>query len=395
VYYLGIDEIGGNVIKGILQVKTFLTKRYFWLWLSSLLTLCAVVNALLPRIKPRPEYHSLIGHLLGGLSIYDASNYFNIALNGYPTSPNALKAFFPLFPLLLGVLSASVTWFLSSLDGLILTATVLNVAFFGAALVLLGKLVETDYGSEISRRSRIMILLWPFSFFFIAPYTESLFLFLSVAAVYAARRGRWVASGLLVGLAGLTRLAGVLLIAVLLAEMAFGQESFRRKPLIKILALALGLFGTLSYFLYLAFFKGGLATYFLAYKEGWPDRHVDLNVINTILKPIFGYISDGSIGLNSLLSFVILVMATVSVLLAVRYKLRRSYLVMMVAAFILPLVSGDLAGLGRYYMVVFPMFICFSLFFNKHGRLFWPVMVASALLGCALMSLFISGIFVG
>ena len=61
----------------------------------------------------------------------------------------------------------------------------------------------------------LVTALFPMSFFFSAVYSESLFLALSIGAVYAARRERWMWAGLLGMLAATTRSAGVLLLVPL------------------------------------------------------------------------------------------------------------------------------------------------------------------------------------
>ena len=70
-------------------------------------------------------------------------------------------------------------------------------------------LLDTDRESAL-RAVRYLCLL-PGSFFFAAPMSESLFLLLSLGCVYTARRERWLAAGLLGGLASFTRSPGITL----------------------------------------------------------------------------------------------------------------------------------------------------------------------------------------
>jgi hypothetical protein len=77
----------------------------------------------------------------------------------------------------------------------------------------------------------VVAALFPTAFFFLAPYTESLFLFLSILAFRAARWDRWGHVAVAGALAALTRSVGLVLIPSLMVE-AFsakrGRSSSRR-----------------------------------------------------------------------------------------------------------------------------------------------------------------------
>ena len=70
-----------------------------------------------------------------------------------------------------------------------------STALLGVALVLLHRLVALDHDRAVARNAVLVTALFPMSFFFSAVYSESLFLALSVGAVYAARRERWALGG--------------------------------------------------------------------------------------------------------------------------------------------------------------------------------------------------------
>ena len=55
-----------------------------------------------------------------------------------------------------------------------------NLAFLGALLALFA-LTADAFGERIARRAIVVTALFPTAFFFLAPYTESLFLFLSMS----------------------------------------------------------------------------------------------------------------------------------------------------------------------------------------------------------------------
>ncbi|HET9671477.1 MAG TPA: hypothetical protein VFQ40_01345, partial [Actinomycetota bacterium] len=97
------------------------------------------------------------------------------------------------------------------------------------------------FGERIARRAIVVTAIFPTAFFFLAPYTESLFLLLSVLTFREARRDRWERVAVFGGLAALTRSAGIVLVPALLVE-AIRRDPGRRSPMSRIAAaLAIGL----------------------------------------------------------------------------------------------------------------------------------------------------------
>lgn len=178
---------------------------------------------------------------------WDSVWYLAIADGGY--GDGTREAFFPLYPLVARLVGLP---FHSALVGGALAST----ALLGVALVLLHRLVALDHGRRVARNAVLVTALYPMSFFFSAVYSESLFLALSVGALYAARRERWAWAGALGALAAATRSAGVLLLVPLLILYAWdvGQLRWRtRRPLrADVLWLALVPLGLAAYCAYLA-----------------------------------------------------------------------------------------------------------------------------------------------
>jgi hypothetical protein len=144
--------------------------------------------------------------LAAPLGRWDSVWYLAIAGGGY--GDGAREAFFPLYPLLVRIAGVPLG---SALVGGALVSTVL----LGGALVVLHRLVALDHERAVARNAVLVTALFPMSFFFSAVYSESLFLALSVGAVYAARRERWAWAGSLGALAAMTRSAGVVLLVPL------------------------------------------------------------------------------------------------------------------------------------------------------------------------------------
>jgi hypothetical protein len=155
------------------------------------------------------------GDSLGGLvRLYDASWYATIAEHGYDAGPFEASvqhnwAFFPLQPLLWRGASKLTGEFL--LTGIALA----NLCFLIALIVVHRVTLALDFAPPTADRAVLALALFPVSYFFALPWTESLFLLLSASCFLAALRERWWLAGLLAALASVTRLNGLFLLAAL------------------------------------------------------------------------------------------------------------------------------------------------------------------------------------
>jgi phosphatidylinositol glycan class V len=133
-----------------------------------------------PLLKPK-KCDKIVDFLLDGLRRWDAEYFLHISEHGY-TYENTL-AFFPLYPLCIKMIRYCVVYvfpFLSIRALSLLIGVTLNIIFFAKAanvLFELGKKVLRD-----QRKAEIATVLFcfnPASIFFTAPYSESLYSFLS------------------------------------------------------------------------------------------------------------------------------------------------------------------------------------------------------------------------
>ena len=141
----------------------------------------------------------------------DAVWYLRLAGEGWSTEDTS-AAFFPMYPLTV----RAVAWVLPG-DDLLAALLVSNLAFLGALLALFAMTAEA-FGDRAARRAIVVAAIFPTSFFFLAPYTESLFLLLSILAFREARHDRWGRVAIFGALAALTRSIGILLIPALVLE---------------------------------------------------------------------------------------------------------------------------------------------------------------------------------
>lgn len=152
---------------------------------------------------------------------WDSLWYEHIATSGYrPGGDEA--AFFPAGPALLAAAGRL-------LGGqYAVAALALSTLLAVLGLCLLYQLVVRDLGDDTARRAVASLALAPVAFYLLAPYSEALFLCLSVGAFLGARRRQWALAGACALLAGLTRPAGVLLALPLAVEAALELMERRR-----------------------------------------------------------------------------------------------------------------------------------------------------------------------
>ncbi len=165
-----------------------------------------------PADPVTPGWHNLAT----GLVREDALWFLRIATIGYRPDDGS-AAFFPLYPMLTRVVS----W-LTGGHPVFAALLVSNLAFLGALLVLY-RLTARTFSDGVARRTIVYVAIFPTAFFFLAPYAESLFLLLSVAAFWFARDDRWWLAALAGAAAALTRSVGVLIAPALLV-MAFDRS---------------------------------------------------------------------------------------------------------------------------------------------------------------------------
>jgi hypothetical protein len=150
---------------------------------------------------------------------WDAVYFLQIARLGY--NHPGLPPFFPLYPLLVRI----VAWPLGNhftLAGLVVSW----LCSWGTCLWFY-RLAAREYGDQLARQALLFLLCCPLIFFSFAPYSEALFLLVSVGAVERARAGRFWQASALAGLALLTRSTGLLLVVPISWELLRRSQRFR------------------------------------------------------------------------------------------------------------------------------------------------------------------------
>jgi len=291
---------------------------------------------------------------------WDSYWYLDIAKNGYSLEYNQWGlyniVFFPLYPFLISLIA-----FLTA-GNFVLAGWILSLIFLFLALLYFFKLVKEFHPDINPYLPIIFLLIFPTAFFLNAIYTESLFLFLSLAAFYYALKNKFVYAGIFGLFASLTRVTGVLLFIPVFWEY-FKNYSFKLKTFfnLKILSVFLIPLGTFIFFLY-HYFKFGNFFLFLEVEKNWGRAF-------TLQKEHFKLFSNPAIVNFSLDAF--FVIFTLLILYFIFKKLPASYGLYMLTTLVVILSTGTLMSVGRYILVLFPIYIFLASIKNQYIQQSW------------------------
>ncbi|MDO8639423.1 MAG: mannosyltransferase family protein [bacterium] len=341
-------------------------------------------------------YQPVSSFLLYPWANFDGVHYLLIAGQGYTNN----FGFLPLFPLLIRAVS--------SLFG---TGTTLGVIqffsgfflsnlFFLTSLFVLYKLLSLDYSKKTVFLSIIFLLLFPTSFFFGSIYSESLFLLLLLLSFYFARKKQWLWASVFGMMLSVTRIIGIFILLALIYEfikqacLPAGRKKRVSSKLIPILLIPVGI---ISYGFY-NLNKTGSFFYFLqAHANMGTERSADAIIL--MPQTLFRYAKIlSTLPITqfewwiALLEVSIFFVASFLLYVAWKKKVRTSYLIFAVLAFLLPASSGTFTGLPRYSLVIFPIFIALALLKNRTLQMLY-VLISSILLFILLM-FFSKGYFI-
>ncbi len=324
---------------------------------------------------------------------FDGTHYLSIAKDGYFQYEHV---FFPLFPLLIRHIEKllRITYLESSL-------LIVYISFL-AALFFLYKLSMLDLDREKARWVLVMLLAFPTSFFLASVYTESLFLALSIASFYAARKKRWVVAGILGGLASSTRFVGIFLFAAFILEFLY-QNGNKESVVSKMKGIAMHAWGVflipLALLLHMYYLHRTVGDAFafihsqFAFGANRSSGEIVLlpqvlfryaNILLTL--PISNY--DFWIAFFELVIFSLFLFFLITRIRTMRI----SYLVYSFFVVIIPTLSGTLSSEPRYVLAAFPVFLSLSQYVSQQKKI--VIVVLSSFLLFLLTMFFLQGYFI-
>lgn len=331
------------------------------------------------------------------LARFDAGWFRSVAKEGYswdPVSGVGNVMLFPLYPSLwrpLGVLGLPLFW-----AGLLVAH-----ACFAGALILLYAYARREWGGgdEAGRDAIVALLAFPWAFYLLAPYSESLFLLLAVGAFAAARRRRsWLTAALGL-LAGLTRLFGLALVPALLwlawkerGSVASTGLAPPRRRLAAFLAAFAPAAGTAAFFAWLGARFDDPLLFLQAQSSGWA-REPGLAGLGRSLALVVENIRErGLLHLGPAVDLLVVVFLVVAAVWLVRHGAAAEALYVAAGAALVVL-SGGLLGAGRYALVLFPLLRPLTAL-RRRPALWYGYLAGAALLQVYLIVRFVNNLWV-
>jgi len=350
-------------------------RDYFFVIYSFLIWRVGILIIALFAIKLIPLFsHNYLG---GGFSNYqknplfwghlnfDGEHYLSIAQDGYKSLE---YFFFPLFPYLVRTVNSSGSQISLSLIGLIIS----NISFI---FFLLGiyKLVRLDYKEYIAKLTVILFLFFPTSFYFSVYYTESFFLMLVVWSFYFTKKGNFWLSSVFASFASATRVIGIILSPIILLELLIQKNKFQISKIIYICAIAP--LGFISY-IYFLWKNTNDPLIFLHQVSIFGDQRSSRLILlpQVFYRYIFKILPSINyhyfpIIFTTYLEFIVSILFLCLILYGFS-KLRISYSLFSLFAFLIPTLAGSFSSMPRYVLAIFPVFILLSLTLSKKPKMY-------------------------
>jgi hypothetical protein len=315
-----------------------------------------------------------------GLVREDALWFLRIATSGYRVADGS-PAFFPLYPISIRLVS----WLVGGHP--LLAATIVSNAAFFFGLLVLYDLTVREFSEPVARRAIVYLAVFPTAFFYLAPYSESLFLLLSVLACRQARRDRWVTAAIAGALAAFTRSIGIVLVPALLVMAVERSRANGGRLWPRIAGSLAVLLGPITYLALWGIVRGDALAPIRA-QESWQRQ---------LGSPLLSLWRGGEMGLGLLghpdpSYWLIDVLVTGIVIVAVVAGWRRlppAYLVYALGSLLIPLSdpfpARPLISMPRFVAVIFPAFWVMAEA-TERRRLPEPLVVATFAAGLGVLS---------
>ncbi len=263
--------------------------------------------------------------------------------------------FFPVYPFLI-----KVGTFIINDD--IFVGWLISIFSLLLALIFLKKLIKEFFPEVDYLETIIFLLIFPTAYFLNSVYTESLFLFLSVATIYYAKKDKKYFVVLLGFLAALTRVTGVLLfipvVWYLLEKNNFNFKKIITWKNIYVFAIPLGLF---SFFIF-HYLKFDNFLLFFDVESAW-GRAFEINGDHFIA-------NNPTAKVNLILDFAFAIFAFIMTFLTWK-KLDRGLALYMLATIGVAIGTGTLMSIGRYILVLFPIYMIAASVKNIYIKFAW------------------------
>lgn len=292
---------------------------------------------------------------------FDGEHYFSIVQNGYQPLTHS---FFPIYPLIVKIF----TFFTIDPKIIILIGLLISNISFLLCLFILRKVILLDYSEKIAQMAVLAIILFPTSFYFGSFYTESLFLVLSLSAVYLMRTNRLLWSGVLGGLSSATRITGIILLPFFLIEW---WQSRSKKIHWQVFLIPLGILG---YMFYLYQTTGNWLVFYTDLSPFGAQRQPGLTLPPQVFYRYFKILQDVNLLNPSYWTYFAEFFSALLIVWSLLYgyikKVRLSHLFYILITFLFLSLTGSFSSLPRYLLSIFPLFIILGVFLSNRSTFF-------------------------
>ncbi len=345
-------------------------KSIFYTLLFTLLTTTVVLFSLF-RINMGPDMvfisnpadaEQIIKHkslfFENHLALWDASWYRQIVTSGYTEESSA---FFPLFPSTVKLfyeLTGNFNWAAGIVSFLALVISIFFLLRFSESLT--NPTLKKEEGN--SNFAIFFFLFFPTSFFLLAPYSESLFIPLLIAAIYYIKQKKFTIAIILGILLGLCRVNGFVFGIIPLFYLITQSKNIKERIKYGI-AIISPLIGTAIYGFFLHF-KFGKFLQFLEAQKLW-RRNFDPS-----LNSIFGryavewqdFISSGTLFHPKSIMFLtdalfFLIFASLGIW--IWFKWKKEYALLLFGFILIPALTGTFSSLPRLVLPAVPLVAIF------------------------------------
>ena len=321
-------------------------------------------EVLRPYLGQTPLESGFSALILGPWQRFDTLHYLRIAEDGYAAEEDSV--FPPLYPAAINLLGRPLGSLLGAEAGNLAAAVIISNLAFLASLIMLYRIAEAELDEPTARRSLVYMTIFPTAFFWLAAYTESLFLLLAMGSIWSARRDRFWLAGLLGLIAPLVRLTGWVLVVPLAYEyLARRQFNWRRIDWTG-LATLLPLAGTALFLLYRHL--TGLPSLSTIYSAYW---YQETAFPGHDLFTAVGQMVAGGAPFTLFFDFLCAILLLATTIIAFRRlpKIYGLYSAMLLFFMLLPASNlKPLYSFSRYALAFFPNFMLLGL----AGRRPWP-----------------------
>ncbi|MBF6590842.1 MAG: hypothetical protein IVW57_09985 [Ktedonobacterales bacterium] len=354
--------------------------RARWGWMATPLALALVVRVALLVSVAVAVRHVTPARFSDPLTLWlykDAVWYLRIAEHGYfysATSQSSVN-FFPLYPLLIHLFQPVVALVVRGGTSYLVAGMLVAWLAFCAACVVLYRLALDRFGPRAAVGAVLLLVVYPFGYYFGSAFSESLYLLLGLLAFLGIERRNWWLAGSAALLAGAARPPGLVVAACVTLAYALDWLRARHAPRRDVLALGLGPLGTVAYGVYCWVRFGNPFAYLRTSEAGWQRGKPQLGgfqMAGQLLTHPGDWLGSQRADTRAYGVYAILLVVVLVCLIPIARQLGPAYALFTLVGVLAPIATvSSIESLGRYISVLFPVFLIWGSLLRR-----WPLVLS-------------------